>query len=140
MVAKIKNENPLFQTLKPAAKPRVVYLPKEFPKDPSHRFGTCWKCGLANEIPGGDFFKCSEDGWLPWKIQLTVKDYAELKAQIVASGAEPIVAIVDDLVVERRSGDRSDLELVAEVVELPEEVDNCGIPEDALLDMDDDDF
>lgn len=138
MVAKIKNENPLFQTLKPAAKPRVVYLPKEFPKNPKHRFGTCWKCGSCNEIPGGDFFKCSKDGWLPWREQITLEKYAELKAQIIESGAQPVVATSDDLNVGGR-GDRQNLELAAEVAEMPEEVDNCGTQEETFLAVEDED-
>jgi hypothetical protein len=94
---KIKNKAPLFRKLEPAAASAPISvadtLPKWFPKNPIHRFGTCWKCGLENEIPGGDYFKCSKDGWLPWKSQNIMERSVEPDVLQIEEAEEPLLAI-----------------------------------------------
>lgn len=143
---KSTNDSPLLQMLnkKEVAKPKPqgVSLLKIFPKNPEHRFGTCWKCGAENEIPGGDFFKCSKDGWLRCKAQMSLQKYTELQAQILESGGQ-----LPDLEIEASDefddvgdGVRSDeMEDSESIVECPEQVDNCAAHEQSLFDIEDED-
>lgn len=69
---KFKADTPIERALKkkkePETKPQSeTSKPQLFQRNPSHKYGTCWQCGGAKSIPGGDFFKCDNCGWLPFK-------------------------------------------------------------------------
>lgn len=67
---KFNGDTPLERALKkkePEAKPKAEpeqAKPALFPRNPKHKYGTCWQCGNAIAIPGGDYFKCHNCGWL----------------------------------------------------------------------------
>ncbi len=69
MVKKIKfnGDTPLERALK-KKQPKQIETeqakPALFARNPKHPYGTCWKCGNAKSIPGGDYFKCDNCGWL----------------------------------------------------------------------------
>jgi len=67
MVKKIKfnGDTPLEKALRKPEKPEPISVkPTLFTRNPKHKYGTCWQCGSAKSIPGGDFFKCNNCGWL----------------------------------------------------------------------------
>jgi hypothetical protein len=70
MVKKIKlnGDTPLERALKkkePKPEPKqATSRPTLFARNLKHKYGTCWQCGRAIAIPGGDYFKCDNCGWL----------------------------------------------------------------------------
>jgi hypothetical protein len=66
--AKFNGDTPLERALKKPKESEVVLAkPALFARNSKHPYGTCWQCGNAIAIPGGDFFKCDNCGWLAVK-------------------------------------------------------------------------
>jgi DNA-directed RNA polymerase subunit RPC12/RpoP len=55
----LKKQEPKLKSTKQASS-----KPALFARNPKHKYGTCWQCGSAIAIPGGDYFKCDNCGWL----------------------------------------------------------------------------